>query len=44
MIWVGLIIYMGVFKVTQVWYLWAIDPEYPKYLISLFGLSSWIDY
>ena len=33
---VGLIIYIGVFKGTQVRDLQAIDPKYPKYLISLF--------
>jgi len=42
MVWVGLIIYIGVFKVTQVRDLWAIDPEYPKHLISLFmGQKRW---
>ena len=33
---VGLIIYIGVFKGTQVQDLWAIDPKYPRHLISLF--------
>jgi len=42
MIWVGLIIYIGVFKVTQVRDLWATDPEYPRHSISLFmGQKRW---
>ena len=36
MIQVGLIIYIGVFKGTQVPDFWAIDPKYLRYLISLF--------